>query len=160
MARYVATTPIYFGSALAFAAGAQVPEDHVQRFGYDTAGWVVQVPDDFRGDAPELVAAQTVNNPPPPETDRWADSAETAAVLRAQQEFVTANRAVRDVSTVENDTAPPAVEPVELAADEEEAAPVAARSGPADVPRVVEPKPSKTAVPATGDTTTSPVTEA
>ncbi len=87
MARYVAVQPIYFGSALAFAAGAQVPEDHVERFRYLDAGWVQQVDDDHRGDAPDLVPAQPDNTPPSLTLDRYLDE-DARRVERAQRNFI------------------------------------------------------------------------
>lgn len=86
MARYVATQPIYFGTALAFAAGSQVPEDHVERFRYLEAGWVQQVDDDHRGDAPHLVPAQPDNTPPPLTHARYLDEG-AQRVEQAQRAF-------------------------------------------------------------------------
>jgi hypothetical protein len=65
VAKYIAVRPIQFAGALAFAPGAQVPADHVERYGYDAAGLVVEVGDDHRGDAPHLVQAAPDTAPPP-----------------------------------------------------------------------------------------------
>lgn len=58
MPRYIARRPIHIGGALAFAAGAQVPASHVDRFdllddGIDGPA-VVEVGDDVVGDRPDL----------------------------------------------------------------------------------------------------------
>jgi hypothetical protein len=83
MARYIANRPIYFGGALAFAAGHQVPADHVDRFGYDKVGWVNEVGDDFRGDDPTVTTSLPDNTPPDVRPTRFIDE-DAAAVERAQ----------------------------------------------------------------------------
>lgn len=141
MARYIAVQPIYFGAALAFAAGSQVPEGHVERFGYLDAGMVAEVDDDHRGDAPHLVPAQPDNAPPSLTPIRYLDEA-ALRVEQAQREFVTAQAAGgQPVVLGENGD--------EVAAPTDALHPQAAAG--------VKP-PAVKAKPATGDTTT-PVKE-
>lgn len=152
MARYVAVQPIYFGNALAFAAGSQVPEDHVERFGYLDAGFVQQVDDDHRGDAPDLVAAQPDNTPPPLTQARFLDEA-ALRVDRAQRDFAAAQVAGGRPAVVAEDGDEVAVPLAALrsrVAAEMDRAP--------DVADATKPRTAK-AKPGTGDTTTNPVKE-
>ncbi len=68
MARYIAKRPIDIGGARAFAAGAQVPAGHVERFNLLADGLdgpaVVEVSDDVVGDRPDLADGIPDNTPP------------------------------------------------------------------------------------------------
>jgi hypothetical protein len=65
--RYIAKRPIRIGGALAFAAGAQVPEGHVERFDLLDGGLdgpaVVEVSDDVVGSRPDLADGVPDNTP-------------------------------------------------------------------------------------------------
>ena len=144
MARYVAVQPIYFGAALAFAAGAQVPEDHVERFGYLDAGFVQQVADDHRGDAPDLVTADPDNTPPPLTPVRFLDEA-AQRVEQAQREFAAAQAALGGRPVVVGENSDEVVAPFDALKPQ-----IAAE---------VKTRTTAKAKPATGDTTTNPVKE-
>jgi hypothetical protein len=158
VARYVAVKPIYYGGALAFAAGAQVPADHVERFGYLDAEMVVQVPDDLRGDAPELAAAEVDNTPPPPPVDRWAGSPE-AKVAAAQRDFAATSPSAQMRPELVADT-----EPAETAAADIDPATTDPIDAPADAGKPTTPtapvEKTASATPAAGDTNHATVTEA
>lgn len=139
MARFIAVQPIHFGGALAFAPGHQVPADHVERFGYLDAGWVTEVPDEHRGDAPHLVPAAADNAPPiSPLAARYIDEV-AERVEQAQRDFATAQQ-------------PPAGELAQNVDGEPD-------PETAETSSTAKPARAKKPQPATGDTTTSTVTE-
>jgi hypothetical protein len=150
VARYIAVQPIHFGGALAFAPGHQVPEDHVQRFGYDRAGWVRQVADDFRGDDPSVAAAAPDTTPPDLRAARFVDES-AVAVEQAQLAHARGERPNGTEVVIAADGRDEVVTGVDTLL-----ASIGAESEDSAQTR----KPRSTTKPATGDTTTEPVTEA